>query len=323
MTGKKTNTPAEDERPAEIIVSTHWAEAQMAKGLINLTPKQIKKLERNATISLPADMVIPIVGPPELKTPVVWIDPIDAVHLLSHRMGGDAAAKSAIAERFRDGAIKCSLVWMSEGPDVGPVSHERPRFPVLSSKPSYGSWVSRIHKGPTPLILGDAFLRYSDDWEADLQRWDWKSGLFILSYQPVSTLWIDGVLADATKAKFRNRIVMSGIRFNSADIKRIVESENPNFSIKAGGTRTRGRSGPRQKKFDYGPVLARLQSEILTGEIDRLGGSEDFGVQAKLEREIVRELTDDDGLEPSETTVRRIAKKLIEMWRQHLSIAPR
>ncbi len=323
MTDNKADTRAEDELPTEIIVSTAWAETQIARGLLSLTSEQIKKLEGNTTISLPADLVSSISGPPKKRTPVEWIEPIDAVHWLSHRIGGDAPAKSAIAQRLRDGAIECSMVWMSEGPDVGPISNQRPRFPVIGSKPNLTSWVTPIHQGPTPLKLGGAFLGRSDDWEADQKRWDWQNAIFIFSYQPVSTFWIDGVLLDTIKSKFRHRIVVSGIRFNSDDVKRMVESENPNSSTNAGQTKKRGRSGPRPKKFNYGPVLARLQSEIITGEIAQLGGAGDFGVQAELERKITRALTDNDGLEPSESTVRRHAKKLIEMWKQHLLNEPR
>ena len=322
MTAKKTYTLAEDELPTEIIVSSHWAEARMAKGLLSLTPKQIKKLERNATISLPADLVETVSGPLKQKTPVEWIDPIEAVHWLSHRIGGDAPAKSAIAERLRDGAIECSIVWMSQGPDVGPVSYGRPRFPVLGSKANLTSWVTRIHRASAPLMLGGGFLGCSDDWDADQKRWDWQNGVILFSYQPVSTIWIDGVLTEVTKTKFRCRIVVSGIRFNNKDVKRIVESETPILAEVAGRNAKRGRSGPRMKKFSDGPYFARLEWEILSGEISRLGKVSDFGVQAKLEREITLELTEYDGLEPSESTVRRHAKKLMEMWKQHLLIEP-
>ena len=154
MTAKKTYALAEDELPTEIIVSTHWAETQMARGLLSLTPKQIKKLEGNPTISLPADLVNTVIGPPKQKTPVEWLDPIEAVHWLSSRIGGDAVAKSAIAQRLRDGAIECSMTWMSEGPDVGPISHERPRFPVIGSEPIRGPWVTPIHRGRAPHMLG-------------------------------------------------------------------------------------------------------------------------------------------------------------------------
>ena len=323
MTDNKADTFPEDELPTEIIVSTHWAEAQMANGVLNLSPNQIKKLERNATISLPADLVNTVIGPRKRKTPVNWIDPIEAVHWLAHRIGVDARAKSAIAERLRDGAIECSIVWMSQGPNIGPVSNQRPRFPVLSSKPSGTSWVTRIHRGVGPLKLGGAFLRCSDDWDADQKRWDWQNGLFLFSFHLTSSVWIDGEPTEELKSELRYRIVISGIRFSSDDVKRIVESETLNLAKVAGSTAKRGRSGPRRKKFNSGQVLLRLESGILSGEISRLGDVLDYGMQTKLEREITLELTEDDGSEPSESTVRRHAKKLIDMWKQHLLTEPR
>lgn len=323
MTDKKAATLAKDELPTEIIVTTDWAEAQMANGVLSLTPNQIRKLEGNASISLPADLVTQVLGPSKRKTPVEWIDPREAVHWLSQRIGGDAAAKSAIAERFRDGAIECSIVWMSQGPDIGPVSNRRPRFPVLSSKPSGTSWVTPINRGSKPLKLGGALLRFSDDWDADQKRWDWQRGIFIFSNNLTSIVRVNEIPIEERKSQLRYRLVVSGIRFSSKDVKRIVEGENPNSVEADGSTGKRGRSGPRRKKFNYGPILSRLESEISNGKISRLGNVSDFGMQAKLEREITRELTDDDGLEPSETTVRRTTTRLMEMWKQHLLIKPR
>ncbi len=114
------------EQPTEIIVPTDWAEAQLAKRALRLTSEQIDALEGNSTIKLPASLVNPLFGAPIDNSAIEWIEPIDAVHLLAPKLGGDAAAKLAIAERLRDGAIKCTCVWMSEGLDIGPITSLRP-----------------------------------------------------------------------------------------------------------------------------------------------------------------------------------------------------
>ena len=101
------------------------------------------------------------------------------------------------------------------------------------------------------------------------------------------------------------------------DAESIVETR-PSSEEAAGVTKIEANKvGPKKKKFNYAPVLAKLQSEILSGAISRLGEVSGYGVQAKLEREIAYDLTDKDGLEPSESTVRRRAQELMKAWEQH------
>jgi len=317
MTYDAADSASELDMPTEIIVPSEWAEAMFAKGQLMLTPDQIDLLENNSTISLPRELVEAANPPRVRKNQVEWINPIDAVHWLSPKIGGDAAAKSTIVERLRDGAIECSFVWMSVGPDIGPISNKRPNYPIIGAKSGTGSWVTPIHRGKGPIILGWAIWHYSDDWDADLNRWNWREGVLVASSYPTSAVVVDGVPINELKMKARKRMVVSGVRFSRDDIAKIFGGNEAVFEEARSSSTNRGRKGPRRKKFNYGPVLAQLQSEILSGAISRLGHFDEYGAQASLESEITEKLTRPDGSIPAESTVRRRAVELMVLWRQH------
>lgn len=294
---------------------------QYGKGRLQLSPAQIKQLETSDTIKIPRKQFEDVSSPLPPKSPVEWIEPLDAVHWLAARIGGDVAAKTAIAERLRDGAVDCSHIWMSKGPDIGRVTSDRPKFAVLKSGVTPSPWVSPIRDGKNPAKIGNAFWLYSDDWDADLKRWNWSTGLFVVSRYDTSIISVDGIPTEEFKSEVRSRMVASGVRLSRTDIERIAEGAGGQIEGKAQkvdsrGTGKRGRKGPRLKKFNYGPVLASLQSEIISGKILRFGDPFRRGTMAAMEREIVLKLTDDDGLEPSPSTVRRRARELLEMWQQ-------
>jgi hypothetical protein len=295
----------------------------VAKGKLTLTPAQFDLLTGSDDIELPADLINAVTGPPKSNQTREWIEPLDAVHWLSSKLGSDCAAKSAIAERLRDGAIVCCHVWMSKGPDMGPVSNKRPKYPVRGTEHSFPPWVSPVQLGEGLAMLGGEFWSYSDDWDADLKRWDWRSGVFVASREEMTVVTVDGIPTRQMKSGLRTRMVVSGIRFNKEDIDKIVGGEDPKQSAGRDSAKpvsrkppNRGRTTPRRKKFDYGLVLARLESEIDSGEISVLGNVEDYGMQAQLEKRIIRELTDGDE-SPSESTARRRAAKLMAIWREH------
>lgn len=139
-----------------------------------------------------------------------WIDPLDAVHILSSRVGGDAVAKKAILERLKDCAIETTAKWFAMAVDVGrpyvdpvvsfeyEVSETQPR---LSSSQYKELFFERAMPTVSTSRFGDglAFMADRGDsvggalWAAvnksDFKRWDWKHGLFLAS-RPAGT-WMD------------------------------------------------------------------------------------------------------------------------------------
>lgn len=214
--------PGEVQPAAEIVVEASWAEDQFAKGRLELTSDQIDALEQGvARIKLPAELVNPLLSLGSRESPIEWIEPKEAVHLLSSRIGGDIAAKVAIAERLKDGAIECTHVWISEGPDIGQIEAKRPKFPTKQQGDISGPWVSAVQRSKGPVMLGGAFWRYSDDWDADLKRWNWHEGLFVASRNGPMVASVDGVPAQQTNSHSRSRMIVAGIRFSREDVENI------------------------------------------------------------------------------------------------------
>lgn len=327
MAAKNLEAQSDTQRPTEIIVPSDWAESMLAKGLLKLSPDQIDQLSSSPTIRLPAELTDPLLGLQKQKPPVDWIDPVEAVHWLAPHVGGDANAKSAIAERLRDGAIECSHVWMSKGPDIGPLSNRRPKFPTLRPGIQFDPWVTPVNSHGKPVMMGHLFWKFSDDWEADLKKWDWQRCLFVASRQDEALVLVDGIPVKEVKSESRSRMVVSGIRFSQVDIAKIVGVQSTNTHNQSHTTPdkretkkrgTRGRSGPRPKRYQRALILAQLESVILNGGFSKLGAPWDYGVQAALEEDIADRFSEiGDGI-PSESTIRRMAQRVIGDWRQHL-----
>jgi hypothetical protein len=221
MVSDKSKSRKRSELPSNISVPSSWAVTQYGKGRLQLSPVQIKRTEISDTIKISRQQFEALSPPLPLKSQIEWIEPLDAVHWLAARVGGDAAAKTFIAERLRDGAIECSLVWMSHGPDVGPVTGRRPKYPVVKPGVIQPLWVTPIRDGKMPLKLGRGFWLFSDDWDSDLKRWDWAEGRFVVSKNITTTVLVDGRPIEELKSKVRSREVASGIRFSRADIEKL------------------------------------------------------------------------------------------------------
>lgn len=235
--------------PTEIIVPTEVIEAMMAKGQLQLSSEQIDQLEVESEIRLPRELWDAANPPTERKPPIEWIEPLDAVHWLSTKLGSDAAAKSAIVERLRDGAIQCTDVWMSMGPDIGPVTDRRPNYPRCSDGGHQTCWVTPVHRGKGPVKLGGAFWAHSDDWEADVKRWDWYGGVFVTSTNQHVLVSADGIPAQEIKSSERIRMVASGVRFSRADIEKICPTQGDSLSVTVGLTAQKTpTSTPRRRR---------------------------------------------------------------------------
>ena len=298
----------------------------LARGLLKLSPAQIDQLSKSSIIGLPVEMM-PAAKPKEPIPPDGWIDPIDAVHWLAPHVGGDANAKLAIAERLRDGAIGCSVTWMSMGPDIGPFSNRRPNFPTMGPDAKLGPWASAVNSGGNPIMIGRAFWNFSDNWDADLKRWNWRAGLFVASCEDKTLIFADGVPLGEESDGSRRRMVVSGIRFSHRDIAKMVGIEGSSVLALSHATSgqkkaeeggARGRTGPRLKKHLWVKILSQLESEILTDGINKFGDPFVGGTQAQLEKYIQDQFSEISDRIPSESTVRRKVQPVMSHWREHL-----
>ena len=222
VNGSEQSTQSEDDVPSEVIVPSDWAETMYSKGQLSLSDEQVGRLGNADTILLPRELMEAFKTPKEGRRPTEWIEPLDAVHLLAPHVGGDANAKSAIAERLRDGVIECHHVWLSEGPDLGPLSTRRPQVTGSLGAPNPAFWVLPSVPKFEDRRLGGAFWNYSDRWEKDIGRWDWPSGLFVASRDGNLQVTVDGLPIGRTVKRRRIRMVVSGIRFHRADIEALA-----------------------------------------------------------------------------------------------------
>jgi hypothetical protein len=204
-------------------VCASWAEAEYAKGKLSLNPEQLERLLSDECLKMDQSQLAPMDRPKRERPAIEWIEPLEAVQMLAPKVGGDAAAKAAIAERLKDGIVECCTVWLALGPDIGAISSQRPKFPMRSEGVNSPPWISPIAKPGTPTMLGPAFWQFSDDWGYDHKRWNWAAGLFVVgetSRGPVVQL--DGIPIRQLKSEGRTRMVASGVRFSKADIEKIA-----------------------------------------------------------------------------------------------------
>lgn len=160
---------------------------------------------------------------------------------------------------------------------------------------------------------------FSDNWERDLDRWKWDSGTIVTSNQHGAKLETVDEEGQARIVMAPARMVAFGVRFLREDIERIARPAATDGGEQSGATArkppSRGKSGPRPKKYYAGTIRARLGAEIASGDIyKRFSSVSQWGVQAALEREIAEEFDADDC--PSESTIRRWVKELMTAWRE-------
>lgn len=312
---KADNQGRSAETDHEYVIDANYAEILLSRGRLDLSEQQLGQIEARSDVEL-TKAQFESLGRKATSGTCKWVDPLEAVHLLAPHCGGDGYAKSAIAERLIDGAIKCSFVWSCDCIDFGTIPHSRP---VVSENP-FAPGTAFSVTPPRPLrsrsMLGGAFKNYSDDWLRDQRRWDWVSGTFVGVRTGEESL---NSLLDAQRKTSRvlaRMYVVHGAQFDVFHIEKLALSISQKSTLKSFErfkSLGRGRTKPRNKKYNLSPVLAKLESEILSGEIQRLGKLTDVGVQASLEREIAANFSPDDC--PSESTIRRKVQKLMAAWR--------
>lgn len=222
----KTSSKLDLDQSNTVIIESEWAEEMFVHGFLKLTPEQIDHISNNAEVSLTMDQYDLCHQNMKNKYPAEWIDPLDAVHLLAPYTGGDAGAKSAIAERLRDCKIECCMLWISTGTDDGPVSNVRPNISDGMRMDTVFD-VSSAAKFPRLLTMGGDFWAHSDDWERDVKRWDWFRGLFVVSAKEPYLVVRDNK-NNFHSARYRHvRKVVSRIKFSLTDIEKLLDSRRP------------------------------------------------------------------------------------------------
>lgn len=298
----------------QYVIDANSAEILFSRGRLDLNEQQLCKIEAGSDVELTKAQFESLGRKVEAGI-CKWVDALEAVHLLAPYCGGDANAKHAIAERLIDGAIRCSFVWSCDCIDLGIIPHSRP---VVSKNPFLPGTAFSVTP-PKPLRsrskLGGAFRLFSDDWARDQQRWDWVSGTFVGVRTGKGLIDLLPEAQRKTTKVLGRMYVVHGVQLDVFHIEKLALSISQRSALKAFDrfkTSGRGRKEPRNKKYNFAPILAKLETDIANGTISELGDVTDYGMQAQLERRIALHFSPDDC--PSESTIRRKAKRLLAVW---------
>ena len=199
----------------------------------------------------------------------------DAIGLISSGVGGDKKAKSTIANRMRDGTLEASYLWIAEGADIGnpvqyrpieydPQDTEAVKFahsdaamwqmtvPNVSDT-KFGSglalFVTPCPTGPT--IIGGGFWHSGkvSNWKSDIKRWDWASGLVLVT-RPAVILSKNPNVDIIHKLPIRS--FAYDVRVNRSQLLAIC---NP-ASVVVKSSKSRSKSGRNRDPNGWGPWIA-------------------------------------------------------------------
>ena len=217
--------------------------------------------------------------------------------------GFEADALEALNAWADDSELRARAITSVQELDFGPVSLIPP------TETSFRRRHVRNANNENFIKLGPAFWTGKRRVSIEDELSSWESGIFVLvDNVPQLIKRFKGDETFYRPVGFRH--VVYGVEFLREDVDRLLQVMR--------STKRKGRSSPRRKKWEYAPVLAKLESEVESGKISRLGGIDDWGVQAEIEREIANATTDSFG-GPSEATVRRKAQGIMELWRMKLA----
>jgi len=300
--------------PAEVIVNAEYVEELVAKGVVKLSKEQLSKMAAGGQISLPVDVMAPVMKSARSREAIEWIDPVDAVHMLAPYVGGDAKAKSVIGERLRDGAVECSCLWLAQEPDVGPLPTRRPGPHLPAGEATSIKWSTPINTDTNVPVLGGFMWSYSDDWERDFRRWQWASGTFVASAKQAVTAH-DQSGALVGKGRSALRMVAKGVRFNRAHILRIIEGmTSAGGGVNGAESPTLRRETPSNRGRKPLPARANWIAElVIIAQADGvdldLGGS-------KLHDQIADRLADRGLSCPDHGTMASTISAVLNRWRE-------
>lgn len=261
-----------------------------------------------------------------------WMWPTDAVYRLSPLVGGDDAAKRLIAGRLRDGVLSARAEWMSVGADVGGVTNPRlKRTPIPGTDngdgegPDYleeflivpeqsdtkigSGYAYQVTKADGRIAeLKQGFWTAGTDWANDELRWDWGTGIFIITTparipNPPESQNVD------IKFCLPTRHVAYGVKFSRSEIEGIAASYRKNDAPPL--QRKRRRSA---RKHDWEAILIELVAVAYHTGLDtrfKKKGFDDAGWQAALEVWISEQFDVAD-LDYGDATVRGQAQQVVE-----------
>jgi hypothetical protein len=245
---------------------------------------------------------------------------------------GDDAAKRLIAGRLRDGVLSARAEWVSVGADVGGVTNPRlKRTPIPDTDygdgegPNYreeflivpeqsdtkigNGYAYDVTKADGRIAeLKMGFWNAGTNWADDEIRWDWNTGIFIITSPARVPNTPENQHVDI-KDRLPIRHVAYGVKLFKSEIEKIVDSYRKTTAPPL--QRKRRRSA---RKHDWEAILIELVAVAYHTGLDvqfKKNGFEDAGWQAALEDWISNKFAGDN-LDYGVTTVRGQAQQVVE-----------
>lgn len=257
--------------------------------------------------------------------PNQWVTLIEAVNAMAvDSRNSYRSAKDDLLEFISDGLVEMRCLEVLEEADIGMIRWNRLKGQHCHPNQYDIGFRFRARNQDDPLPMISGFWNTKDAWTIDRGRIDWTASILI-GTRPTQ---LKVGMVNAGGRLFTRRAAR-GIQIRLPSIPFLTKTAGLDVSastqidkklgvgFEASDRKKHGRSTPRRKKFNLAPVMVRLESEIESGEISRLGKFNDYGMTSKLEAEILKiwlELHEDCD-EPTESTLRRRATHLMEIWR--------
>ena len=265
-----------------------------------------------------------------------WVRLKDAIGLISSGVGGDKKAKTTIANRMRDGTLEASYLWFAEGADIGdpiryqpieydPEDKEAVKFArsdaalwqmtapsVSDTKVGSGLalFVTPCPKGPT--IIGGGFWQSGSvpNWKSDIKRWDWASGLVVVTRPPA-------ILSKNTNVdiihKLPIRLFAYDVRVNRSQLLAI---SNP-ISLVGKSLKSRSKAGRNRDPNGWGPWIAEAINLERNGPISPSISAHAFNlaIHERLQALVAKGEMESPVLDPDSTY--DTASSLLKHFRAH------
>ena len=237
-----------------------------------------------------------------------WVLSLDLFRIVQARTGAERKARALLNKAARSGRLRarCKCV-------VREVDHEKIAITPPSQKTRLTKFITKCATDQYQPIL-TSFWRHKGRSFYEATLWKWDKGIFAAVDQPSGEYIHDEEEDSQLLTPATYRTIYYGVEFDAHGVDAVLEDVQVR---KPSG----GQPGPRNKKFNYAPVLAELQSMIIAGEMEnKFGSPSRFGVQAAVVRYIGNRMAVDYGQAPPEGTLRNQARKIMGHWRRHLEL---
>ena len=235
-----------------------------------------------------------------------WVLSLDLFRMVEARTGAERKARALLNKAARSGRLKARSKCA-----VREVDHEKIQLIPPNEKTRLTKFITVCDKDHH-LPIFPSFWRHRGRSFYEVTLWKWDKGIFAAVDQPSGEYIHDEVEESQLLTPATYRTVYYGVEFDAHCIDAVLEDVQVR---KPSG----GQPGPRNKKFNYAPVLAQLEAMVDAGKIEaKFGSPTGFGTQAQIANWIGDRMAEKYDQTPPEATLRNKARKIVQIWLEHI-----